>query len=55
MKTFIVHLSVDADSPERAEMLVKDCIDAGAVTGCIDSEKEEVAIVLKGNTEEIES
>lgn len=54
MKTFVVHVSVDAESVERAEMLVKDCVDAGAITGCIDTEKEEVAVVLKGRTEEIE-
>ena len=54
MKTFVVHVSVDAASIERAEMLVKDCVDAGAVTGCIDPEKGETAVVLS-NTDEIES
>ena len=54
MKTFIVHVSVDAVSVERAEMLIRDCVDAGAVTGCIDPENGEVAVVLKGNTDEIE-
>ena len=53
MKTFIVHVSVDAGSLERAEMLIKDCIAAGAVTGCIDTEESEVAVVLH-NTEEVE-
>lgn len=53
MKTFIVHISVDAKSVERAEMLIRHCIEAGAVTGCINPEEEEVAVVLS-NTEEIE-
>lgn len=53
MKTFVVHVSVDAESKERAEMLVKHCVEAGAVTGCISSEEGEVAVVLS-TTEEIE-
>ena len=46
MKTFIIHVSVDAEAEERAKMIVRDCIDAGAVTGCINPEQGEVAVVL---------
>lgn len=53
MKTFIVHISVDAESVERAELLVRDCVNAGAVIDRIDFEKGETAVVLS-NTEEIE-
>jgi len=53
MKTFIVHISVDAQSVERAEMLVKHCIEAGAVTGCFAPEEGEVAVVLS-DTDEVE-
>lgn len=53
MKTFIVHVSVDAESKDRSEMLVKHCIEAGAVTGCIDAAGGEVAVVLNA-TDEIE-
>lgn len=45
MKTFIVHVSVDAESEDKAKMIVTHCIEAGAVTGCIDCEHEEVAVV----------
>lgn len=53
MKTFIVHVSVDAESRDRAEMLMKHCVEAGATTGCIDAAGGEVAVVL-GTTDEIE-
>lgn len=53
MKTFIVHVSVDAETKERAEMIVKHCIEAGAVTDCFYPEQDEVAVVLS-NTDEIE-
>jgi len=53
IKTFIVHVSVDAVSSDRAEMLVRDCIAAGAVTGCFSPEEDEVAVVLC-NVDEIE-
>jgi len=46
VKTFIVHVSVDADSEERARMIVRDCIHAGAAAGCINPEQDEVAVVL---------
>lgn len=46
MKTFIVHVSVDAESEVRAKMILKHCIEAGAVTGCLNAEREEVAVVL---------
>lgn len=53
MKTFIVHVSVDAPSSDRAKMIVSQCIEAGAVTGCINCEESEVAVVLD-SVEEIE-
>jgi len=45
IKTFIVHVSVDAVSSDRAKMLVRHCIEAGSVTGCINCEEDEVAVV----------
>ena len=54
MKTFIIHVSVDAESEVRAKMLVKHCIEAGAVTGCIAPEEGEVAIVLE-SVDEVDS
>ena len=54
MKTFIVHVSVDAESADRANMLVRHCIEAGAVTGCLNTGQGEVAIVLDDNIDEVE-
>lgn len=45
MKTFIVHVSVDAESEERAKMIVRHCIEAGGEAGCIDCAHDEVAVV----------
>jgi len=53
MKTFIVHISVDANSLERADVMVRDCITAGALSGCFHPERGEVVVVLN-NTEEVE-
>lgn len=54
IKTFVVHVSVDATSKERAEEMTQDCIRVGAMNNCIKSEQNEVAVVLKGNTDEME-
>lgn len=51
VKTFVVHVSVDAVSEDRAEELVADCVRAGAMSNCIKSDADEVAVVLKGNTD----
>ena len=54
MKTFVVHVSVDAVSKERAETIVTDCLRTGGMSNCIKSEEDEVAVVLKENTDEME-
>ena len=54
MKTFIVHVSVDAESEDRAKMIVKGCIKAGAETGRFNPEQDEVAVVLD-SVDEVES
>jgi len=54
VKTFTVHVSVDATSKERAEEVVADCLRVGGLSSCIKSEEDEVAVVLKGNTDEME-
>ena len=52
MKTFIVHVSVDAETADRAVELVRQCVVAGR-PNCIDSEQGEVAVVLN-TTDEID-
>jgi len=54
VKTFIVHVSVDAESEVKAKMIVKHCIEAGAITGCLNPEQGEVAVVLD-EVDEVES
>lgn len=54
IKTFVVHVSVDAVSKERAEAIVEDCVRVGAMSECIKSDQDEVVVVLKGNTDEVE-
>ena len=46
MKTFIVHVSVDAESGDTAKMIVRTCIESGAVNGCLNAEQYEAAVVL---------
>ena len=46
LKTFIVHVSVDAESGDTAKMIVRTCIESGAVNGCLNAEQNEVAVVL---------
>lgn len=58
MKTFIVHISVDAESKARAKEIVEDCMQAGGRSEPISAEGEifhagEVAVVLD-DVDEIE-
>ena len=53
MKTFIVHVSVDADTKTRAEAIVKDCIQEGSGFLAFDPEAGECVVVLD-TTDEIE-
>jgi len=52
VKTFIVHVSVDADTKERAEAMVGDCIKTSA-DNHFNIEGGETAVVLS-NTDEVE-
>ncbi len=54
MRTYIVHVSVDADTKTRAEAIVKDCVNIGAEVTSFDVEKGERVVVLDNNTDEIE-
>ena len=58
MKTFIVHVSVDAESKDRAKEIVEDCIRKGELSDHISPEgamfhEGEVAVVLD-NPDDIE-
>lgn len=58
MKTFIIHISVDAESADRAKEIVEDCMQVGGRSEPISAEGEifhpgEVAVVLD-NVDEIE-
>lgn len=53
MKTFIVHVSVDAETKERAEQIVKDCVHEGSENFCYDVTRDECVVVLD-TTDEIE-
>jgi len=46
MKTFIVHVSVDAKSGEVAKTIARECIRAGAAGGYIKPEQGEAAVVI---------
>ena len=46
MKTFIVHVSVDAQSGDVAKTIVRECIKAGAVKGYFKPEQGEAAVVI---------
>lgn len=45
-KTFVVHVSVDAESADRAKTLVQDCLDAGDRNGLINSQEDEYAVAI---------
>jgi len=49
-KTFVVHVSVDAESADRAKTLVQDCIDTGARNALM--EENEYAVVI-GEPDEV--
>lgn len=53
MRTYIVHVSVDADTKTRAEAIVNDCIQEGSNNLCIDYNAGECAVVID-NTDEVE-
>lgn len=56
MKTFIVHVSVDAESKDRAKKLVEDCLEALSEHTSPEGEmfhEGEVAVVLE-EVDEIE-
>jgi hypothetical protein len=54
VKTFIVHVSVDAESEVMAKMIVEHCIKAGAEDGCFNPEQGETAVVLE-SVDEVET
>lgn len=53
VKTFIVRVSVDAESEVRAKMILEHAIEVGAKEGHPDAEQDEVAVVLD-HVDEIE-